>query len=615
VFHLIDPRFSEVPTDEAESFIAAARPLLDIVGVADHTTVESILAWEPTAADAVIFFNPLAEEEATEFERVLERTRDAGAVILPIALRAEWRRPPGTVGEFQSFDVVDQRRLRELSGEQVEAVARAFARKALGQVQPTYSKDRLRLFLCHRREDGEELVARIGTRLDALHEGHVFRDLIEVQVGERAQDRIEEALEGADVLVFIDTPLAGESWWVAHEISAALGRNIPIVWVRVGSEEGREPLPCSPPGSPHLELGGTYPRTTPLDEICDQIVNQAFELSRAQVRVSAIALSDLRSWAMANDAVFERLDARRMIYELRRPAVPRGYPLRPGVDIIQMFARHPDQADRERLEQFLNEQGMGPHERECRSFDAALMLDPTATGMREVGEWSVIEHPRRFLASLPSPQPAQDPAAQQLLLLGAFPSEEEAVQEVVQAVHAVSTTWLRLGGSIVFGGHPTFTPLLAEAARLVVPGREAERVTVYQSRWFASPSALQELEGMLTVVATEAAKKRNDSLTIMRSAMCGLAANAVIAIGGRTAEGGTHEPGIDQELALARAAGSPAYLLGATGGRTAELAAEARLAPEPWETLANGLSVDQNEELFQSDDYEGAARLIYGHGA
>lgn len=614
MFHLIDPRFSAVPQDEAESFIAAAKPLLDQVGVVDHTTIESILGWDPTAADAVIFFNPLAEADASEIERVLERARDAGTVILPIALRTEWRRPPGSVGEFQSFDVVDQRRLREVSDAQIGTVARAFARRALGQVQPTYIKERLRLFLCHRREDGEELVARIGSRLDRLHEGHVFRDLVDVQAGDRAQERIEEALEGADALVFIDTPLAGESWWIAHEISAALGRNIPIVWVRVGSAEGREDLPCRPPGAPHLELGDSDPDDAQLSGICEKIVEQAFELSRAQVRVSATAFSDLRDWAAANGASFERLDARRMIYELRRAPAGRGYPVRPDVDVIQLFARHPDDDDRRRLEEFLTEQGMGPHERECRSFDAALMLDPTATGTREVGEWSVIEHPRRFLASLPARPPDENFSAQRLLLLGAFPAEEEAIQEVVQAVHAVATTWLRLGGSIVFGGHPTFTPLLAEAARLVAPGQEAERVTVYQSRWFASPDVIQELEARLSVVATDAADNRSDSLTIMRTAMCGLAADAVIAIGGRTAEGGAHEPGIDQELALARAAGSPAYLLGAPGGRTAELAAEARRAPQPWDSLANGLTPERNEELFQTDDYEGAARLIHDHG-
>jgi SLOG cluster3 family/TIR domain len=609
VLYVLDPKHSAVPHEEAQRFLAAAYETLETVELTALGTLESVIASEPTAADGVVFFNPLTPEAKDDVEEFLGRASEAGAVVFPIALSAEWRRPPGAVGEAQSFDLVDQLRLRELDQEQLETVAAAFARQVLGQIQPTYSRSRLRLFLCHRREDGEDLVAAIGARLDRLHTGRVFRDLVEVQTGERAQERIEEALEGADVLIFLDTPEAYGSWWIAHEISQALGRNIPIVWIRIGGEDGRGPLPFKPAAEPHIRVEETELGPSDLQALADRILEVAFELSRAQVRTSAKALAALRRWADENNAQFERLDARRMIYELRRASGRRGYPVRAEVDIVQMFAHRPDDEDRERLERFLSEKGMGPHERECRSFDAALMLDPTATGTREVGEWSVIEHPSRFLATLPVA--GTDPEVRTMLLLGAFPSESLSRQEVTQAVHAAATTWLRLGGAIVFGGHPTFTPLVIEAARFVVPGKERGRVTVYQSRWFASPDALGELEDVVDVVPTEAGADRDSSLTIMRTAMCGVAADAAVAIGGRTEEGGAHRPGVDEELALARAAGSSAFLLGGAGGRSAELAAAARRESEPWESLANPLSPEQNEDLFRTDDYELAVNLIF----
>jgi hypothetical protein len=612
VLYLIDPSFSDVPLAEAEAFLGATLPTLGSVPFSSLSSLEQILATDPGPADGVVFFNPLFASAEVEVEALLDRGAKAGAVLLPIALREEWRRPPGAAGEFQSFDLVEQRRVRELGPGQIETLGSAFARQALSRLQPTYSRSRLRLFLCHRRADGEGLVAALGSWLERLHEGLVFRDLIKVQAGEPAQELIEEALEGADVLVLFDTPKAHESWWVAHEVSQALGRNIPIVWVRIGREEGRLPLPFQPTGEPHIEVAAIDLGDPELGRLADLIREKAFELSREQVRVSIAALRALQQWAADNQATLETLDARRLIYELRRDASPRGYPLRPAIDIVQMFAHHPSDEDRDRLEAFLSENGMGPHERECRSFDAALMLDPTATGVREVGEWSVIEHPGRFLQTLSATTAAVDTAiSPTLLLLGAFPAEEVSAQEVMQATHALATTWLRLGGSIVFGGHPTFTPLLIEAGRLIVPGEERRRITIYQSRWFASPAALQELEALITVVPTAVGADRDASLTVMRTAMCGVGADAVVAIGGRTEEGGTHTPGIDQEIDLARAAGSPAFLLGAPGGRGAELAAAARREKEPWGRLGNPLTAQQNERLFLSDDYERAARMIH----
>lgn len=614
MLYTVDPKFSNVPHAEAEEFLGAAKALLVAVPLATLASLEGILSAELTAADGIIFFNPLRDEFSDQVEALLDRAVAAGAVPLPIALRAEWRRPPGAVGEFQSFDVVDHRRRRALSEDQSGTIANAFAREALSRIQPTYSKDRLRLFLCHRREDGEDLVARLGARLDALHEKHIFRDLIDVQAGEPTQERISAALETADVLIFVETPEAGDSWWIAHEISQALGRNIPIVWVRLGPDQPRAELPFKPADSPHLNLPVTELEDDQMQSLADAILRQAFEMSRAHVRISESALRSLKTWAAEHDAEFETLDARRMIYALRRNYSDgrRSYPARPATDIVQMFAHHPTEEDFALLDEFLVESGMGPHERECRAFDAALLLDPTATGQRSVGEWSVVEHPERFLQTLDGPTRVadQEPSAT-LLLLGAFPSEKLSQQEVMLAVHAVSTTWLRLGGSIVFGGHPTFTPLLIEAGRLVVPGSEKERLTAFQSRWFASPAALEELAAEINVIPTEQAEDRDKSLTIMRTAMCGYGADAVVAIGGRTEEGGTHRPGVDEELGLARGAGMPAFLLGGPGGRTAELAAAARSDKAPWAPLGNPLSAEDNEQLFQTDDYETVARLIW----
>jgi hypothetical protein len=122
---------------------------------------------------------------------------------------------------------------------------------------PTFVRSRVRIFLCHRRGDGEELTAALDAALSIRHE-HVFRDLVEAQLGQEAQRRIEDALKGADVLAFLDTPMAGESWWVQHELATALARSIPVVWVRLGEEDGRAALGVKPRDEPHM---GVRPRS------------------------------------------------------------------------------------------------------------------------------------------------------------------------------------------------------------------------------------------------------------------------------------------------------------------------------------------------------------------
>jgi hypothetical protein len=81
-----------------------------------------------------------------------------------------------------------------------------------------------------------------------------------------------------------------------------------------------------------------------------------------------------------------------------------------------------------------------------------------------------------------------------------------------------------------------------------------------------------------------------------------------VAIGGRTDEGGQHVPGIDEEIELARNAGLPVCLIGAPGGRSAELASVE--AGRDWSGLGNGLG-SVNELLATDEDYETLVEQIW----
>jgi hypothetical protein len=613
MLYLITAEASEVDPDTASALMSAAKAEWDDIPFSEISTA-GLAGCQPTAGDGIVFFNPARPQIGEDLDALIAEAARTGAVLLPIAMDSGHRRPAGAAGEMQSFDVVDQLRRRELPEGSMAVLGAAFAREALAATQPTFVLSRLRIFLCHRRSDGETLTAELDQALSSRHE-HVFRDLIDIQVGEQAQERIEEALVGADVLVLLDTQDAGNSWWVAHELETALGRNIPVVWVRLpGNGKDRTELSVRPAADPHIVLEEERPSKTKAGALADEILLVAVRLARQHARTSLQALRQLKRWAAEQDASIEVLDARQMIFQLRHPPAPgrRAYPVRPASDVLQFFGRAPAESDHTALEEFLAQRGMGPHDLECRTFDAAILLDPTATGHRNSGEWSVTEHPERYLSYLAPEQRAGEEHSPRLLLLGAFPSGDYARDRIVPAVHATATTWLRLGGSIVCGGHPTFVPLLAEAARGILGEHGPERLIVFQSEWFVAPAQLEELQQHATVMLTERRGTRAESLTVMRNRMNEEGgASAVVAIGGRTDEGGTHVPGIDEEIALARAQGLPVYLFGAPGGQATILATRAGSEFHPWATLGNGLEAKMNELLLSSEDYERATRMIW----
>lgn len=94
---------------------------------------------------------------------------------------------------------------------------------------------------------------------------------------------------------------------------------------------------------------------------------------------------------------------------------------------------------------------------------------------------------------------------------------------VAEAVTAAVRTIIGMDGKVLFGGHPTITPLvLMVANEYDVRGR----VDVYQSAWFADEitPATRRLEqtGAGTIHMVPARTTRDDSLKVMRTEMLSL---------------------------------------------------------------------------------------------
>lgn len=541
----------------------------------------------------------------------LEGAKTAGAVILPIALDTPHRRPPDVVEAAQSFDVVDVLRRAGLSPDHQSWAARAFARMALARLAPTCFRSRLRLFLSYRREDGEGLTAELDKALSSRHE-HVFRDLVDIQVGDPAQEVIDERLRGADVVIFIDTPHAGESEWVAREIATAMGNGIPVVWVRVGPAGGRVPLPVPPGEAPVVELA--EPGARPVGECADDILDAAFDQVREAIRASTGAFGLIRRWAKEHGATVTILDQRRLIYAVQIPPTAAGrLPRRGRQDIVQVFARNPDPDDVGELRAWLRDGGYSDHPLACRAFDAAVLIRPTSMGAVAIEDWGVVGSGDGYLSKLlGGPKLEETSPRPTLLLLGAFPAEPDSHPAVIAAVATLARSWLGRGGTLTFGSHPTFTPLIAEAARSVLPASARERIRAYRSEYFPKSALERDLGEVMAIQEIAAAGDLGSSLTAMRHEMIRRgSADVAVIVGGRTAEGDTHAPGVEEELVLVREAGIPVVALASPGGQAAAITDRERLTQPPWAAFANGLPAEVNELIAEEDDYAHVAGIIW----
>jgi hypothetical protein len=561
----------------------------------------------PTASDGIVLVNgdSTPGDQAVSF---LGAAVDTGALIFPVALDEAHRAPLEVVAIAQSFDVTDELRRASQAPGRLDLAARAFARDVLARVSPTFYRARQRVFVCYRRADGEGIAAGLDRALSARHD-HVFRDLIDIQSGELAQDRIEDALSKADVLVFIDTPRAGESDWVSRELAVAMGRNIPIVWVRTGVEAERLPLAVEPGPRPDLTLDA---EADP-GGLALQVLEVALARVAQHVRASVAAFERLRRWAGSAGADLQTLDQRLLIYGISLDPSDASYPSRRRTNIVQLYARWPSDEDRAGLESWLTDHGYLGHPTGCRAFDAAVLLRPCAGPVERDREWSAVDSADHFVSYLEGRRPEVDSSeVPTLLLLGSFASEPSTHQETIGAVGDIARRWLDAGGRLVFGGHPTFTPLVLEAARLVLSQPDQQRVVMYQSAYYVGPSYVEAIGSRASVVVVPAEATLDESLGVMRRRMIEESrADLAVIIGGRTSEAGGHRPGVDEELRLALAMQIPVVVVGAPGGQAATIAERYRSSPDGWKPLVNNLPDDLNEWVATTDDYVGVADLLW----
>lgn len=148
---------------------------------------------------------------------------------------------------------MEQLRCRDLDEQYIGIIAKIFARKIIARVFPTCYCEESEIFLSHRRIDGEDITAKIYDKmLVQAKELTPFRDVVNVKVGDAAQEVIDERMENSDVFIFIHTARSAESDWILKELRFALLRQIPVLWVQIDNADVNI-LKIKPSDQPHLK--------------------------------------------------------------------------------------------------------------------------------------------------------------------------------------------------------------------------------------------------------------------------------------------------------------------------------------------------------------------------
>jgi hypothetical protein len=588
----------------------------------EHVAVTPVRSWPaltnltPSKGDAIVFFNRADGTYPQAVLDFLHEAKDHKAEICPIALTKNHRSPATVVSNSQSFDVVEELRQRGLTASQISTVALSLARELICKIQPTLSKSRMNLFISHRRLDGEEIAVSVYNQL-RIRAQEGFRDLIHVRVGQDAQTIIEENLRASDVVVFLDTPKAAESPWIARELEMALSENIPIVWVRFGPEKGRPELKVKPAGQPHLPLPDVGVADSAIAPVLvDKIIDLAFAVTRKAAENVLSQIHRVKQLVQESDLGMEMIDPRTLLYRIAIPRRGFRYRQRAMTHLVQFFGRRPTDDDVARLWSTAN---VTSHDTGFETYDAAVLVGPIPGQIYADGDTRLefIDSCDEYVSSLSqiaigrATRNTNQPTTGGLIISGAFPDCEPLYQhQLTNAVHAIAETIFGRGATLIFGGHPTFQHLIFDMGKRRRPDDFQQAIHVYVSRYFVTPAQVPEMERNATVAAIPAERGNRDlSLTAMRKAMISdPLAKGLVVIGGKTRATTGRQPGVDEEIALARQAGLPIFLVGSVGGRSAEIATEYSL--NKWSDAPNKLAPEENEYLMSAIDYHDIANRI-----
>jgi predicted acylesterase/phospholipase RssA len=208
---------------------------------------------------------------------------------------------------------------------------------------------------------------------------------------------------------------------------------------------------------------------------------------------------------------------------------------------------------------------------------------------------------------MPNPPTSLNPASLtgvRVWVSGSLPeteiSTEKERSDILELVSRFSAKVFQLGGHIIHGSDPSFTPMLLEQARThqAHGGKKDSLILAVSRFWSKQPQTvpIEEWRQQCLVYETPEASGQNardDSLRILRSWMAARC-DAIVVIGGKWWQEIAGRAGVPIEVELAMERGISCFLLGGPGGVARDYVAR---YPQLLGKLKNGLDEATNRLL------------------
>lgn len=580
---------------EANAFFNECKTILDNYMPGIHYVslkmLPQLVSYEPDKDDIFIFFT---SEDGNYSERLLnifKRYDDSQSRIWAVAMKSnpECRRPPEPISNRQSFDVSSRKENRGLWKNNIKAIAQIFSRRIISQTLSPLYRDEVLYFISHRRSDGELLAAKLADKLKLLtRERNVYRDVVDVKVGDDAQKDIDENLSVSDVLIFLQTKQACESQYIMKELCYALINDIPVLWIQI-DDAPYDKMEIRPGEGPLLKYKSTeFFEEERLIEIVDEVEEKCFQLimeNSGQVYTYVEYLMHLRE----TNKISLVSDQRKMLaYEVKyKEATKDQYNSGIHKHYIQCFGRNPKEQDVKSFVNEVKEQGM------YDKHDCLFLLSSHGKREKRTGVERILEENYDdYIVNIQNVAGEEvEKLNKRVIISGAFPDCDDIYKSsLMEAIIIYSKQIIRRGYTLVFGAHPSFQEVIFSIGRLYSSDVKYS-IEMHMDQKYVEGYDLDELKEKCTLVLSNGLQEMRENM------ICREKAELMICLGGKIKDNKS-EQGVDIEVSLARSQGIPVALVGTVGGRSSEYAFEI-LQTDSWGKI-NPWTKELNESLFYS---------------
>ena len=551
--------------------------------------VKQLLTGKAEKDDILIFFTSEKGVYSDQILSLLKKYNNVQSRIWAIAMDSspECRRPPEPVTDKQSYDVSCRKENRNPLKNNMKAIAQMFARKIVAQTLSPLYQDEVLYFISHRRIDGEHVAGKLADGLRLLtRERNIYRDVVNVAVGDDAQKDIDEHLKMSDVLIFIQTEQAQYSDYIIKELCYALVNDIPVLWIQIDGAS-YDKLQIHPGQGPILSYrSDEFDDKDRLEEIVDEVEDNCFRLimnSSNQVYSYVNYLNELGNLGrikLTND------DSSPLAYEIEYYEKTRDrYDIGLRKHYIQCFGRNPQERDIQRFVEKVKKEHQ--YDRQDRLF----LLSNHGNRDRHVSEDKVVEENYdNYLMNLDNVFGVmRQQRNKRIILSGAFPDCDEIYKvSLLEALVVYSREIIKNGYTLVFGAHPTFQKLIFDIGDLYASDVKYS-IEMHMDKAYIDQYNIEELQEKCTLILADGLQEMRENM------ICNTKGEMLICLGGKIKEDKTQQ-GVDIEVGLARKANIPVALVGTVGGRSSEYAYQ-KLVEGSWSDL-NPWDKVLNENLF-----------------